>query len=141
MKFTLDTDDIENLQLILDDADKAKTPEQLMEEFEYAMSSFFVSFCLKNNWDTDKAKEFKQAIFTKIDRHIANMFAQGVLEPANEVVDDAYLEELQSQMSEAGFSEEEIEQMVKLVKEYGSIEKASEYLSSLAEEEGVELKN
>ena len=139
MKLILDTENIENMQLVLTEDDKAKPQEQLMEEFEYAMSSFFVSFCLKNNWDTEKAKEMKQSIFTKIDRHIANMFSQGVLEPANETVDEAYLKELHDQMAEAGFDEDEIEQMVELVKKYGSLEKASEYLESLAEEEGVEL--
>ena len=139
MKLILDTENIENMQLVLTEEDKAKPQEQLMEEFEYAMSSFFVSFCLKNNWDTEKAKEMKQSIFTKIDRHIANMFTQGVLEPANETVDEAYLKELHDQMAEAGFDEDEIEQMVELVKKYGSLEKASEYLESLAEEEGVEL--
>lgn len=139
MKLILDTENIENMQLVLTEEDRAKPQEQLMEEFEYAMSSFFVSFCLKNNWDTEKAKEMKQSIFTKIDRHIANMFSQGVLEPANETVDEAYLKELHDQMAEAGFDEDEIEQMVELVKKYGSLEKASEYLESLAEEEGVEL--
>ncbi|MCQ2359043.1 MAG: hypothetical protein MJ055_03145 [Phascolarctobacterium sp.] len=139
MKLILDTENIENMQLVLTEEDRAKPQEQLMEEFEYAMSSFFVSFCLKNNWDTEKAKEMKQSIFTKIDRHIANMFTQGVLEPANETVDEAYLKELHDQMAEAGFDEDEIEQMVELVKKYGSLEKASEYLESLAEEEGVEL--
>jgi len=140
MKFMLDTADIENFQLNFTEEDQKKTKEQLMEEFEYAMSSFFISFCVKNNWNTEVAKEMKQAIFTKIDRHIANMFSQGILEPDNEVVDEEYINELKTQMSEAGFSEDEIEQMVELVKEYGSIEKASEYLSSLAEAQGVELK-
>lgn len=140
MKFILDTEDFENMEIVFEAKDKEKSQEQISEEFEYAMGSFFVSFCVKNNWGTEKAKEMKQAIFTKIDRHIANMFAQGVLEPMEEVVDEAYLEELKTQMSEGGFSEEEIEQMVKLVSKYGSIERASEYLSQLAEQEGVELK-
>ncbi|MDO4178117.1 MAG: hypothetical protein Q4D21_02910 [Phascolarctobacterium sp.] len=141
MKFTLDTNDYENIQLVLTDEDRAKCADELQEEFEYAMSSFFVSFCLKNNWDTETAKSMKQSIFTKIDRHIANMFAQGILEPQaeTETVDEVYLEDIKKQMEESGFAPDEIQQMLKLVQEHGSIEKASAYLSDLAESEGVKI--
>lgn len=136
MKFTLDTNDFDSIQFDLTDEDKIKTKDELMEDFEYAMSSFYISFCVKNNWSTALAKEMKQSIFTKIDRHIANMLSHDILEPATEIVDEQYIDELKTQMAKADFSDDEIAQMVELVKEYGSIEKASEYLSSLASEQG-----
>ena len=139
MKFSLDTDHYEDLRLLFSESDYNKDVSDVIEEFCFAMASFFVDLSMKLNCDVNQAASLKGVCLPCIGGNIDLMLKRGVLKSADdEPVSEAELDALMQGMKANGFSREEIETVVRLVKDRGSLEAAKEYLKRIVEDKGAE---
>ena len=134
MKFSLDTDHYEDLRLSFSESDFSSDVSEVIEEFCFAMASFFVDLAMKLNCDANQAANLKGVCLPCIGGNIDLMLKQGVVKSADdEPVSEEELDVLMQGMKANGFSQEEIETVVRLVKDRGGLEAAKEYLKRIAE--------
>ena len=140
MKFNLDTTDCENIKLKITD-EECEDVASAIQEFCFGMSSFFVDFFMQLNCDTEeKAKKLQDVCVSCINRNLDVMVKEILLD--NEDISDELesdIDMLKSEMKKHGFSDSEIENIVKLVRNSGSVEAANDVLMNIAKQNGVDL--
>lgn len=138
MKFALDTNNCENIKLEITDTESEDIASAI-QEFCFGMSSFFVDFLMKLGCDTEeKAKKLQEVCISCMDRNLDVMIKDVLLDDkvsSNELESD--IEMLKSEMKSRGFSDKEIENIVDLVRDSGSIEAANYVLKKIGEQNGV----
>ncbi len=143
MIFNLDTNDYESIKLTFTDDDYDQETADLIQEFCFAVSSFFSDFALKLDCDEEQARSLKKVFLGCIDRNIDYMIDEGVLETQadedEDEVDEDCLDYLSERMEEEGFSDAEIENILQLVKNSGSMDSAIEYLEQVALDAGIDI--
>lgn len=145
MIFNLDTNDYESIKLTFTDDDYEQETADLIQEFCFAVSSFFSDFALKLNCDEEQARSLKKVFLGCIDRNIDYMINEGVLETQadededEDEVDENCLDYLSEKMEEEGFSDAEIENILQLVKNSGSMDSAIEYLKQVALDAEIDI--
>lgn len=143
MIFNLDTNDYESIKLTFTDDDYDQETADLIQEFCFAVSSFFSDFALKLDCDEEQARSLKKVFLGCIDRNIDYMIDEGVLETQadedEDEVDEDSLDYLSERMEEEGFSDAEIENILQLVKNSGSMDSAIEYLKQVALDAGIDI--
>lgn len=139
MIFSLDTNDYENIKITLTDNDYEQDLPVLIEDFCYAMASFFVDFSLKLNCDTKQAEGLKEVILDCTGRNIEFLLKEGVLDNPIEEELEENINELINELEKSGFSEAEISNIIQMVNDCGSIESAGEYLKQIASEAGIDI--
>lgn len=137
MKFKLDTEQIEDsLKLTFTKKEQKKNIAEGIQEFCYGMALFFMDFAQKLDCDEKQAAGLKDVCLDVIGRDIDAMIHDTL---CNKQVDPEEMEDLTQQMEEAGFSDEEIQNAVRIVKSCGGIASATEYLKSIGEEHGIKF--
>ena len=143
MIFNLDTNDYESIKLTFTDDDYDQETADLIQEFCFAVSSFFSDFALKLDCDEEQARSLKKIFLGCIDRNIDYMIDEGVLETQadeyEDEVDEDSLDFLSERMEEEGFSDAEIENILQLVKNSGSMDSAIDYLKQVALDAGIDI--
>jgi len=130
MIFSLDTDDYEAIKIDITEEDEEKELGEIVSEFCYAMASFFIDFSTKlNAKNKEQIDVLKDVCSSCIDNYIdiiANEVFNNPTTPGDEGMSD-----LLRKLQDANLSKEEIENILNLVKNCGSIEEATEYLNKL----------
>lgn len=139
MKFNLDTNNYENIQLTFTENDCEQDLSILIQEFCYAISSFFVDFAMKLDCNTEKAKGLSEVFLDCTKRNINLMLDQGVLERQWAEISEEELKELEDKLKNSGFADDEITNIIHLVNDLGSVEAANEYLMKIADEAGIDI--
>ena len=139
MKFTLDTNECENIKLEITD-EESESVASAIQEFCFGMSSFFVDFMMKLGFNTEEvAKSFQELCMSCIAKNLDVMIKDILLdnnETSYELEND--IETLKSEMKSHGFSDKEIENIVDLVSDCGSIEAANDILKKIGEQNGID---
>ena len=113
MKFSLDTEKYEDIMLRLD---PDTTTLEDFEELCFALAAFYVVFCKQLGLDEEKACGlFSEFCQPWVARDVEAMLSEGTLGG----VLNGELNEFARRMRSAGFSEEEVENIVALVREAG----------------------
>lgn len=139
MKFTLDTNECENIKLEITD-EESESVASAIQEFCFGMSSFFVDFLMKLGCDTEeKAKKLQEVCMSCMGRNL-DVMIKDILLDDNETSDDLEndIETLKSEMKNHGFSDKENENIVDLVRDCGSVEAAKDVLKKIGEQNGIE---
>ena len=68
-----------------------------------------------------------------------DMIEELILDDETDDVSEEQLTALANKMAEVGFSQEEINHVVEMVKESGSFESAQEYFKNIVREAGIDL--
>lgn len=139
MIFNLDTNDYKNIKVTLTDDDYEQEVSTLVQEFCFAMSSFFVDFAMKLNCDTEQAKGLKEVVLDCADRNIEHLLNEGLLDDKYDEELEEEIDELAEAMIDSGFSNAEITNIAQLVRDAGSMEAATEYLKEFALESGIDI--
>ncbi len=140
MRFYLDTDDYESIKIEM--SDKDGEVQDIIQEFCFAMASFFVDMANKLDCNTESAKSLQKVCSSCIERDINVILDNEVLNSDNEEeINDEQLSDLTKMMAEHGFSEDEINNIVEVVKSCGSMESAIDYLKEIGEEAGIDWDN
>ncbi len=80
MKFTLDTNECENIKLEITDEERENVVSAI-QEFCFGMSSFFVDFLMKFGCDTEeKAKKLQEACMSCMGRNLDVMIKDILLD-------------------------------------------------------------
>ena len=141
MIIKLDTNDYEGISLTITDEERENGTVDLIQEFCYAMAALFTDFSMKLNCDTEQAKGLKDVCLSCIERNIDSILDEGVLEyddDEEEVIDAEEIDELKDRLTEAGFDNEEIQNIIALVENSGGIENATDFLKSIGDAAGVD---
>ena len=131
MIFHLDTDNYKDIRLSFSEKElNSEEFSNTIMEFCYALSSFYVNFCLKNELDTERAESLKPIVVKTVEKYIDQMLKKGILEPddMDELEDE--LDELEEKLRENGFSDSEIDNIIELVRESGGTSEALQDLLS-----------
>lgn len=139
MKYSLDTDNYDTIKLEISEKDISKGMVDVINEFCYGIAAFYTDFASQINCDTEKAKSFKSIFIDCLGRIIDDILDEGVLDIDNSNNTEE-VEELKGQLQEAGFSEDEIDNIAKLVSDIGSVEGALEYLDEIIRQNDSEKK-
>ena len=152
MKFTLDTNNYEGIELKLTDEEYDRETEEIIEEFCFAIASFLADFTIKFNCDAEQAKGLVKVCLQCIENDINHLIEQGLIEEYGYKNDEELSEErhitetenivpgkaeLIEKLKGYGFSEEEIAGVVNIIDELGSFELAIEYLKKIGKEHGI----
>ena len=101
---------------------------------------FFVDFLMKLGCDTEeKAKKLQEVCMSCMGRNL-DVMIKDILLDDNETSDDLEndIETLKSEMKSHGFSDKEIENIVDLVRDCGSIDAANDVLKKIGEQSGID---
>ena len=93
------------------------------------------------NCDTEQAKGLKDVCLSCIERDIDSILDEGVLEDDGddeEVIDAEEIDELKNRLTDAGFDNKEIQNILALVENSGGIENANAFLKSIGDAAGVD---
>ena len=132
MIFELDTTKYESIKLVITDEDKKDGLQSVIGELCFALAGFFVDFASKLDLDKEQTISLKDVCISCISNNIDEILGQGILEEEEDFVDEEELESLRQQLSDTDhYSEEEIADIVELVKSCGSIDSANEYLKDI----------
>ena len=139
MKFTLDTNECENIKLEITD-EESEDVASAIHEFCFGISSFFVDFMMKLGFNTEEVtKSFQELCMSCIARNLDVMIKNILLDDSeNSDEQETDIETLKSEMKNHGFSEKEIENIVDLVRDCGSIEAAKDILKKIGEQNGID---
>lgn len=141
MRFSLDSENYENIHIEISEEEQKGELQDIIQEFCFAMASFFADFASKLNCNIEQAKELKNVCISCINRNIDYFLDNGILDndydSDDELSEDA-LDELLESLRAANFSEEEIENIIELVKSSGGIEAATDYLKAIGEDNGID---
>lgn len=141
MIIKLDTNNYEDISLTITDEERENGTVDLIQEFCYAMAVLFTDFSMKLNCDTEQSKGLKDVCLSCIERDIDFILDEGVLEDyddGEEVVDAEEIDELKDQLTDAGFDDEEIQNIIALVENSGGIENANAFLKSIGDAAGID---
>ena len=141
MRFSLDSENYEDIHIEITDKEQKGELQDVIQEFCFGMASFFVDFASQLNCDTEKARGLKDVCISCINRNIEHILDNGILEDDDNSDDDLSeddLDELLEGLRAADFSEEEIDSVIELVKSFGSIEAATDYLKTIGEDHGID---
>lgn len=139
MKFYLDSDNYESIKLEISEQERQNGMENILQEYCFAMASFFVDFSMKLDLNTEQAKSLQKACFSCIEILTNDMIEELILDDETDDVSEEQLTALANKMAEVGFSQEEINHVVEMVKESGSFESAQEYFKNIVREAGIDL--
>lgn len=140
MKFHLDTDKCEDIQLRFNREDNM---ESNILDFCFGITALYTDFCMQLGLDAEKATSLLGVCQSCMTRNLEEFISNGVLDPDDEddeaeCVPDEEIGELEQGMRAAGFSEEDIHSIVGLVQDVGSMDAALEVLKDRAEEAGID---
>lgn len=144
MYFNLDTNKYEEIKLKLSDEEVQGDLQEVIQEFCFGMASFFVDFALKINCNTEQAKGLQKVCIPCIDDCIEAILENGVLDSSegqstDEDMNIKEINELIDKLHAADYSEDEINNIVQLVKSLGSIEAANDYLEEIGKSYGIDF--
>ena len=136
MKFEMDTQNFEDMKLIISDEEYNGEATDLINDFCFAMSAFFASFAQRIIGDMESVKKLKKVCYSVTDRMIDEFFERNEQDDKSNV-DNSKKEELIEKLKDYDFSEEEIAGVVNIIDELGSFELAIEYLKKIGKEHGI----
>ena len=138
MIINLDTNKLEEIKLTFTDEDEKCELPDLIQDFCFATASLFTDFAMKIDCSTESAKSLKQVYLNAVGRFIDALLEKGLLEQDEDEISDEEIDSLINGMEAAGFNQEEIDNIVDVVKSCGSMEAANEYLKKIGEEAGID---
>lgn len=141
MLFHLDTENCENIKLRFNrDGDL----EENILDFCFGMSALYTDFCMQLGLDQDQSRSLLDVCQSCMTRNVEEILSQGLLDSDDEeddetdCVSDDEIDELEQAMTAAGFSAQEIQNIITLVKDAGSMDAALKILKGIAENAGID---
>ena len=141
MIIKLDTNNYEGISLAITDEERENGTVDLIQEFCYAMAALFTDFSMKLDCDTEQAKGLKDVCLSCVERNIDAILDQGVLRDDigdEDEIDTEEINELKDQLTEAGFDDNEVQNIITLVENSGGIENANDFLKSIVDAAGID---
>ena len=137
MKFYLNTDKCEDIKLSFN---RNADLEENILDFCFGISALYTDFCMQLGLDQDQARSLLEVCQSCMTRNVEELLAKGLLddEEDDDGVSDEELDELEHAMRAAGFSTEEISNIVDLVQDAGSMEAALGILKGIGKKAGVD---
>ena len=142
MIFKLNTNDDEDMCLDLSEERETGDLQNAIGEFCGGIASFFTEFAIQLNCKrAEQARALEEVCLSCIKDNIDDILNEVFYEEDNEEDDGVTqdeIEDLTSRLSEAGFSEDEISSVVRLVQSAGSIEAANDYVKDIFEQYAID---
>ena len=141
MIIKLDTNNYEGISLAITDEERENGTVDLIQEFCYAMAALFTDFSMELSCDIEQAKGLKDVCLSCIERDIDSILDEGVLEDGDDdedIIDAEEINELKDRLTDSGFDNEEIQNIISLVENFGGIENASAFLKSIGDAAGID---
>ena len=136
--FNLNSEHYEDIRVNIAESEFQDGLPAIINEFCFAMASFFTTFAMKIDCDTEQATSLKTICLSCIGRNIDAILEAGVLEKDDSVVSAGEIDALTQGMQDAGFSVSEIQNIVESVKNCGNLDKANKELMRIGEEAGID---
>lgn len=138
MKFSLDTEKVENIKLTITDNEKESLVDAV-QELCFGISSFIMDFMMQWGIDTEeKATSFKDVCTSCINRNLDTMVEEIISVPVDDDLEND-IKSLTEQLEGAVFSDAEIKNIVAIVHKKGSIEAAMDFLVDVGKENGIDF--
>lgn len=142
MLIHLDTENCENIKLCFNrDGDL----EENILDFCFGMSALYTDFCTQLGLDQDQSRSLLDVCQSCMTRNVEEILSQGLLD-SNDKEDDEIagisddeIDELEQAMTAAGFSAEEIKNIITLVKDAGSMDAALDIMKAIGENARIKL--
>ena len=144
MLFHLDTENCENIKLRFNPDGNL---EENILEFCFGMSALYTDFCMQLGLDQDQARSLLDVVQSCMTRDVEEILSHGLLDSDDEEddgtdgVSDDEIDELEQAMTDAGFSSEEIQNIITLVKDAVSMDAALKILKDIGENAGIDWSN
>ena len=141
MMFHVDTKNCENIKLCFNPDGEL---EENILEFCFGMSALYTDFCMQLGLDQDQSRSLLDVVQSCMTRDVEEILSQGLLDSddeedeTNDVSDDE-LDELEQAMTAAGFSVQEIQNIITLVKDAGSMDAALDIIKAIGDNAGIKL--
>ncbi len=139
MIFNLDTSHYETTKIFLTDKECDAAIPELIEEFCFAIASFFLDFAVKLDCDKKQGDELKDIVLDCTGDIIEHLLENDLLKPSE---DESPEEETDTQTEEtenAGFTEADIANIVQLIEDCGGLASTKEFLRQYAAEKGIDI--
>ena len=141
MLFHLDTENCENIRLRFNPNGNL---EENILEFCFGMSALYTDFCIQIGLDQDQSRSLLDVVQSCMTRDVEEILSHGLLDfdddedDGTDGVSDDEIDELGQAMTDAGFSNEEIQNIINLVKDAGSMDAALKILKGIGENAGID---
>lgn len=141
MLFHLDTENCENIRLRFNPNGNL---EENILEFCFGMSALYTDFCMQIGLDQDQSRSLLDVVQSCMTRDVEEILSHGLLDSDDDEddgtdgVSDDEIDELGQAMTDAGFSNEEIHNIINLVKDAGSMDAALKILKGIGENAGID---
>lgn len=141
MLFHLDTENCENIRLRFNPNGNL---EENILEFCFGMSALYTDFCMQIGLDQDQSRSLLDVVQSCMTRDVEEILSHGLLDSDDDEddgtdgVSDDEIDELGQAMTDAGFSNEEIQNIINLVKNAGSMDAALKILKGIGENAGID---
>lgn len=141
MLFHLDTENCENIRLRFNPNGNL---EENILEFCFGMSALYTDFCMQIGLDQDQSRSLLDVVQSCMTRDVEEILSHGLLDSDDDEddgtdgVSDDEIDELGQAMTDAGFSNEEIQNIINLVKDAGSMDAALKILKGIGENAGID---
>lgn len=141
MLFHLDTENCENIRLRFNPNGNL---EENILEFCFGMSALYTDFCMQIGLDQDQSRSLLDVVQSCMTRDVEEILSHGLLDSDDDEddgtdgVSDDEIDELGQAMTDAGFSNEEIQNVINLVKDAGSMDAALKILKGIGENAGID---
>lgn len=141
MLFHLDTENCENIRLRFNPNGNL---EENILEFCFGMSALYTDFCMQIGLDQDQSRSLLDVVQSCMTRDVEEILSHGLLDSdededdGTDGVSDDEIDELGQAMTDAGFSNEEIQNIINLVKDAGSMDAALKILKGIGENAGID---
>lgn len=141
MLFHLDTENCENIRLRFNPNGNL---EENILEFCFGMSALYTDFCMQIGLDQDQSRSLLDVVQSCMTRDVEEILSHGLLDSDDDEddgtdgVSDDEIDELGQAMTDAGFSNVEIQNIINLVKDAGSVDAALKILKGIGENAGID---
>lgn len=141
MLFHLDTENCENIRLRFNPTGNL---EENILEFCFGMSALYTDFCMQIGLDQDQSRSLLDVVQSCMTRDVEEILSHELLDSDDDEddgtdgVSDDEIDELGQAMTDAGFSNEEIQNIINLVKDAGSMDAALKILKGIGENAGID---
>lgn len=126
MKFEFDTQKSEDIKLVLTEEPDGISREDAIQDFFFGITSFVTLFCKKLSMDSSVVMSFWDLCHKCVGNELESFLESGVYDSDEEELDEEELDDeaiaVAKEMEKNGFTEEEIDAIVKLVKASGGVE-------------------
>ena len=135
MKFSVDTNNFENIKLEIND-EEFNDPQNLITDFCFATASFYLDLAQKIGANISQVQSFKKVCVPLIDQIINSAIDDGMFDDGTESseqtgISQEELDELRVRLENSNLSDDKVDVIIKAASSFNSIEEFYDFIDSI----------